>query len=596
MESDLQAIQAISTAPLETAEPPGDAGLASGRSEVLWPPFDELDRMIHAWQGHLTGGASPLALSAGINDWALHLWNAPFRRAQLALAAASLLLRLPSIAAGATAVEPGSSDHRFLHEGWRRLPFHFWQQAFLLAEEWADEATRGLPGVANTNERLVNFAARQWLDIFSPSNLPWANPEIIEKTTAANGDNLLAGWRLFLKDVMSGEGLPAHNGLLQVGRDLAVTPGKVILRDPLFELIEYAPVTNKVRAEPILIVPAWIMKYYILDLSPGNSLIRYLTQQGHTVFCMSWRNPDATMRDVGFDDYRLSVLAALDAVSGIVPGAKIHAAGYCLGGTLLSVAASAMARDGDDRLASVTLFAAQTDFTDAGELQLFISEDQLAFLEDVMMTQGYLDKWQMSGSFRLLHSRDLIWSRLIRNYWLGEEEHPNDLMAWNADATRMPARMHSEYLSHFFLRNDFAEGRLAAGGQPVALSDLRLPLFVVSTETDHIAPWRSVYKLHLLNPSEITFVLTSGGHNAGIVSEPGHPHRHFRMHERKAAAPYIGPDAWTAAAERREGSWWPAWAAWLAQRSSAMDRNPPPMGSNAFPALADAPGSYVIEQ
>lgn len=556
----------------------------------------DLDRAFHGWEARWTGGASPLALGLATQDWLRHLLNAPFERADLAADGLSRLARLGAVVLGETVIRPSSGDHRFSSEGWRQFPFQFWEQAFLLAEEWVDRATTGLPGVAAGNERLVNFSARQWMDVFSPSNLPWANPEIIERTLAAKGTNLLAGWQLFLKDFSKRSGTLNDADSLQVGRDIAATAGKVIFHNNLIELIQYAPATEKVRAEPILIVPAWIMKYYILDLSPGNSLIRYLTQQGHTVFCISWRNPDAAMRDVGFDDYRRSVMAAIDAVSAITQGAKIHAAGYCLGGTLLSVTASGMARDGDNRLASVTLFAAQTDFTEAGELQLFITEDQLAFLEDVMMTQGYLDGDQMSGSFQLLRSRDLIWSRLIRSYWLGEEEHPNDLMTWNEDATRMPARMHSEYLRHFFLQNDFAEGRLMVDGRPVTLSDVYLPLFVVGTETDHIAPWRSVYKLHLLNPGEISFVLTSGGHNAGIVSEPGHPRRHFRLKKRERGAAYLGPDEWINAAEQHDGSWWPMWTAWLAQRSGPQDREPPAMGSNTYPVVADAPGTYVLER
>jgi polyhydroxyalkanoate synthase len=320
------------------------------------------------------------------------------------------------------------------------------------------------------------------------------------------------------------------------------------------------------------------MKYYILDLSPENSLVKYLTQQGYTVFMISWKNPDPGDRDLAMDDYRtLGPMAALDAVGAVVPGQKIHAVGYCLGGTLMSIVAAAMARDDDDRLKSLTMLAAQTDFTEAGELMLFINEGQLAFLDDIMWEQGFLDTRQMAGAFQILRSNDLVWSYMVRSYLLGEREPMIDLMAWNADATRMPYRMHSEYLRHLFLDNDLAEGRFEAAGKPVALTDIRAPIFAVGTERDHVAPWRSTYKIQLLTDTEVTYLLTTGGHNAGIVSEPGRDGRSFQLTTKNTDDHFVDPETW------------------LNERSGEP-LAPPAMGTAAgYPPLTDAPGTYVLQ-
>lgn len=414
------------------------------------------------------------------------------------------------------------------------------------------------------------------------------------------GTNLVRGAQNFIEDwqnAVSGK-KPVGAEAFQVGRNIAVTAGKVIYRNRLIELIQYAPTTEKVRPEPVLIVPAWIMKYYILDLSPQNSLVKYLTDQGFTVFMISWKNPDAEDRDLGMEDYReLGIMAALDAVSTVVPNRPAHTLGYCLGGTLLSIAAAAMARDGDDRIKSVTLLAAQTDFTEAGELTLFVNESQLTFLEDMMWEQGFLDTKQMAGTFQLLRSNDLIWSRMVREYIRGERSPMIDLMAWNADATRMPYRMHSEYLRKLFLDNDLAEGRYQAGGKAVALTDIRAPIFIVGTTSDHVAPWRSVYKIHLLTDTNVTFVLTTGGHNAGIVSDPGRNGRSYQVMTKSSVDHYAEPDVWAATAPRKDGSWWLEWTAWLVDRSSDPSR-PPNLGApdRGYPPVGDAPGLFVMQQ
>jgi polyhydroxyalkanoate synthase len=572
-------------------------------------PAQHLDQQAHAAIARATGALSPTSALLAYLDWAMHLAASPGKRSELATLAMDNAMHVARYASQAAlrppgqaphCIEPRESDRRFADEAWQQWPFCLMQQSFLMAERWWDQATHGVRGVDRHHENMVAFAARQWLDMMSPGNWLPTNPVVLQRTVEQGGMNLARGLANRLEDLQrrtAGEP-PAGVEQFVVGRDLAVTPGKVVLRNRLMELIQYSPTTDKVRPEPILIVPAWIMKYYILDLSPHNSLIRWLVGKGHTVFCISWKNPDKDDRDLGMDDYLdQGVFAALDAIGAIVPGRKVHATGYCLGGTLLSIAAAAMARDGHERLASMTLFAAQTDFTEPGELSLFIDASQVSLLEAQMQETGYLTGEQMAGAFQMLRSYDLLWSRLVNEYLMGERAPVSDLMAWNADTTRMPAKMHSQYLRRLFLHDDLSEGRYPVGGRPVALGDIDLPVFCVGTETDHVAPWRSVHKLHYLSPAEITFVLTSGGHNAGIVSEQGHPHRHYRVLAREANGPYLSPDEWVTQAPRKEGSWWPEWGAWLAARSGEPVA-PPRMGAarKGYPVLGDAPGDYVLQK
>ncbi len=390
---------------------------------------------------------------------------------------------------------------------------------------------------------------------------------------------------------------PSGTDNFRVGEQVAITPGKVVMRNDLIELIQYSPQGDSVHAEPILITPAWIMKYYVLDLSPRNSLVKYLVEQGHTVFMISWRNPDAQDRDLGMDDYlRLGLRAALDAVTTIVPNRRVHAVGYCIGGTLLAIGAATLAGAGDQRLASITLLAAQTDFSEPGELSVFISPSQLSTLDALMQRDGVLGSERMGAAFALLRASDLIWAPAINTYLRGERPKPNDLMAWNADGTRMPCRMHSEYLHRLYLHNELAAGRFNVNGKNISLADITVPMFVVGTETDHVTPWASVFKTRSLTRSDdFTFVLTSGGHNAGIVSGPVHPKRRHRQYHWSAAASSMDTTQYLEAAELRAGSWWPTWEQWLTEHSTAGQQTPPPMGHSAagFAPLCDAPGGYV---
>jgi len=591
---------------------PGQAGAARPAADGAQPapppalvaPAGGFDRLWQAWRARATGGLSPVSLSLAWLDWVAHLADLPGRQAELAVHAWRNAARLAAYAAPVTwpeagACEPRPEDPRFSHPGWQQWPFSVAVQAFLLTEQWWEHATTGVPGVSQHHERVVSFMARQLLDSVSPTNLPWLNPEVLAASAAQRGANLVRGAQLLGEDWrrrLSGAG-PVGTEAFTPGRSVAVTPGKVVYRNHLIELIQYQPATETVCAEPVLIVPAWIMKYYILDLSPHNSLVKYLVEHGHTVFMISWRNPGAEDRDLGMEDYRqLGPAAALDAVTAIVPGQRVHTVGYCLGGTMLAIQAAAMARDGDERLASMTLFAAETDFTEPGELGLFIDESQVAYLQNLMWDQGYLDSSQMAGAFEMLRPYELIWSRAVREYLLGERQLPNDLMAWNADGTRLPYRMHSEYLDRLFLHNALFEGRYQAGGRPVSLSDIRVPVFIVATTRDHVAPWRSVYKLNLVADTELTFLLTSGGHNAGIVSEPGHPRRSYQVATRPAGAPYADPGTWAAQTPVREGSWWPAWQGWLVQHSgSRQPARPAGAADRGYPPLGDAPGTYVLQ-
>jgi polyhydroxyalkanoate synthase len=567
-------------------------------------PFQIIDRMAHAGIARFTAGLSPAGLVEDFLDWALNLSLAPGK--QLDLARRVIEGATDNVAfAAQCALTPTCDpcrcalpqDRRFRGPKWQAAPFNIYAHNFLSIERWWETAATDVDGLNKRRESRVTFAARQLLDTVAPSNFIATNPEVLERTQEQFGANLLRGvsnWNEDLTRTLTGAPPPGLEAF-KVGEDVAATSGKVIYRTHLAEIIQYAPTTNRVRPEPVVIVPAWIMKYYILDLSPRNSLVKFLTDQGFTVFMISWKNPGAEERNTGFDEYRTAgILAAVDAAMAITGAQKVHAVGYCLGGTLLAITAAAMARDHDDRLASLSFFAAQTDFTEAGELMLFITENQVRFLEDMMWERGYLDAKQMAGAFQILKSNDLIWSRSIHEYLMGDRPQPFDIMVWSSDSTRMPYRMHSEYLRSLFLNNDLAEGRFKVDGRSVALLDIRSPLFVVSTERDHIAPWHSVFKFHLLTDAEVTFVLTSGGHNGGILSEPGHPHHHFRISREGRGEHTVDPDAWLKEHELRDGSWWPSWTSWLKAHSDNPVA-PPSLGNAAsgYPPLEDAPGRYV---
>lgn len=579
-----------------------------GRSFISPQIAKTIDRKSRANFARYTLGLSPMAIAIAYFEWITHLAVASGKQARMTEKAMRKAVRLGMYAVESLrnpdippCIKPLPQDRRFAHEGWQRWPYNLIYQAFLLNQQWWHNATTGVQGVSKHNEQLVTFITRQFLDMWSPSNNPFLNPEITQATFAQGGANLIRGWTHVMEDMKQfiQDEKPAGTEAFQVGRDVAITPGKVVYRNRIMELIQYSPTTDTVYREPVLMLSAWMMKYYIMDLSPNNSMVKYLVNRGHTVFMISWTNPGPEDRDLSMDDYRnLGIMAALDAIRAIIPGEKIHAVGYCLGGILLTIAAATMARDDDDRLASVTLFTAMTDFTDVGEISVFMSPSAIAFLEDMMWDKGYLEPQQASGGFQMLKSTDLIWSKMVREYFLGKRTPMFDLMAWNADTTRMPYRQHSEFIRRFYRDNELAQGHYRVNGRSIVLSDIHTPIFAVAAERDHVAPWRSVYKLHLQSDAtELTFVLTSGGHNVGIISEPGHPRRHYRISTRKEGERYIGPNAWVERTPTHEGSWWPAWQQWLVDHSTGKV-DPPTTGApdQAYPILCDAPGTYVYQQ
>ncbi|MEO8117874.1 MAG: alpha/beta fold hydrolase [Rhodoferax sp.] len=587
-----------------------------------------IDDAFHAQLAKTNMGLSPIALTLAYADWAMHLATSPGRQLLLAQQAAALSKQaltnsLPCTSGVDADGKPvHEMDSRFSDPGWAKWPFNALKEGFKASETWLRESTQ-VDGVSRHHQHMVSFFNRQALDALAPSNWPSTNPEVLRQGQETLGLSWLRGYQSYAKDQMeyqkarrSVDGDRLQPLDFEVGKDVAVTPGKVVFRNHLIELIQYTPTTNTVYPEPLLIVPSCIMKYYILDLSPANSMVRYLVGQGHTVFMISWRNPDASDRDLGMHDYlQMGVMEAMAAVKSRTGAPHIHALGYCLGGTFLAIVAAALGHDGPDsqsrvrgrnphrrqedgialdtlpELATVTLLAASTDFSEPGELGVFIDDDQLNTLRQAMARTGYLSGRQMAGSFQFLNSRDLIWSRNTRRYLLGQDEVGNDMMSWNADLTRLPERMHSEYLSSLFLNNALASGHYRVGGVGVTLMDIKVPMLVVGTVRDHVSPWQSVYKIHQLTDTQITFILAAGGHNAGIVSEPGHAHRSYQMDVTEKDQIGLEPDEWVAKAPLFEGSWWEAMHAWLQKRSGKPVK--PPVIQPAD-VLCDAPGDYVM--
>ncbi len=577
------------------------------------PRYDNIDRAVYSVLG--AAGVAPTTAALAFADWAVHLWASPSKQLELAHVAAS---QLGQFASHCTAPQAACDeeialpqDKRFADAAWNQPPYYLARRAFLLAQHWWAAATTGVPGVERRHEQQVAFAARQWLDMVSPSNGALSNPVVLERTLREGGMNLLRGAAHALEDTWRDalRAPPAGAEGYVVGRDLATTPGDVVLRNRLIELIRYAPTTHgspRVKPRPILLVPAWIMKYYILDLSPHNSLVQWLRARGHTVYAISWKNPGSEDRDLGLEDYmHLGVRAALDAMAQDLGPQPVHALGYCLGGTLLAATAAALAHDARATrqrrqscvLASITLLAAQTDFTEPGELSLFVDEGQVNHLENLMWKNGTLDDRHMRRTFQLMRSNDLVWSHRVVNYLLGERQPITDMMAWNADGTRLPYRMHSQYLRELYLGNALAHGEFHVDGHPVNLADIHVPIFNVGTVQDHVAPWRSVFKLHALTDAEQTFVLTAGGHNLGIINPPGNPKSSYRLRTWHGTDHLLTPDEWLTKTPPVPGSWWTAWGEWLnTQDNKRVAQRGARTHAPRLASLGPAPGRYVFQR
>ncbi len=492
-------------------------------------------------------------------------------------------------------IEEARGDRRFRDDAWRENEvFDFIKQSYLLSARFFLNVVDHTEGLDEKTAQKVDFYTRQFVDAMSPTNFLLTNPEVLRRTAETGGENLLKGLSNLLGDLERGKGQlkirMVDDTKFRIGENIAVTPGKVVFQNDLMQLIQYAPATDRVLKRPLVIFPPWINKYYILDLRPKNSFVRWAVEQGHTVFICSWVNPDERLADKGFEDYmREGPYAALDAIEKATGEKAVNAIGYCLGGTLLAATLAHMAAKRDTRIKSATFFTTMVDFEEAGELGVFIDEEQLQSLEEKMNRRGYLEGREMATTFNMLRANDLIWSFVVNNYLLGQEPFPFDLLYWNDDSTRMPAHMHSFYLRRMYQENDLVKpGGIELEGVRIDLRKIRLPTYILSTREDHIAPWKSTYRATQIYQGPTRFVLAASGHIAGVVNPPDAGKYSHWVNEQLPP----DPDAWFAGATELAGSWWPDWHRWASglARETVEAREP---GAGGLPAIEDAPGSYV---
>ena len=493
-------------------------------------------------------------------------------------------------------IAPAHDDRRFKDAAWEENNvFDFIKQSYLLTARWMQSTVAEVEGMDDQTSKKVDFYTRQFVDAMAPSNFVMTNPEVLRETLDSKGENLVRGLQNLLDDMERGQGRlkirMTDQDAFDVGENLAMTPGKVVFQNDLLQLLQFEPTTEKVFKRPLLVVPPWINKYYILDLREKNSFIRWATEQGHTVFCVSWVNPDEKLAAKTFENYMFEgVLAALDAIGQATGEDKVNVVGYCLGGTLLASTLAYMTEKGDDRVATATYLVTLVDFTDPGELGVFIDEAQLAALEERMNERGYLEGSEMATTFNMLRANDLIWSFVVNNYLLGKDPFPFDLLYWNSDSTRMPAAMHSFYLRNMYVENKLSRpGGITLGGVPIDLTKIKTPTYILSTREDHIAPWMTTYHATQLYSGPVTFTLAASGHIAGVVNPPaGGKYSHWTNDKCPAS-----PDDWLAGATEHKGSWWPEWNKWIANQGKAKVPARKP-GDGKLKPIEDAPGTYVM--
>ncbi|MCB1850587.1 MAG: class I poly(R)-hydroxyalkanoic acid synthase [Gammaproteobacteria bacterium] len=491
-------------------------------------------------------------------------------------------------------IKEARGDRRFHHEDWAKEPiFRTIKQSYLLVSQWLRSLVADVDGLDKHTAQKVQFFTERLLDAMSPTNFAATNPAVLQRILETKGGSLVHGLKNMMEDLERGQGIlkiqMTDTNAFELGKNVAVTPGKVVFQSRMFQLIQYTPTTERVYQRPLLVVPPWINKFYIMDLQPKNSLLRWLVEQGHSVFVISWVNPDESYSDIGFDTYlKEGVLVATDVVEQITGESEMNAIGYCIGGTLLSTTLAYMKAHGDKRIKSSTYFTTMIDFSEPGELGVFIDEDQIGSLEQRMNKEGYLEGSSMAGAFNLMRANDLIWSFYINNYLLGNDPRPFDLLYWNSDSTRMPAKMHSWYLRNMYLNNRLCKAELAIEETPIDLTTVDVPSCFVSTVEDHIAPWLSTYSGAQLFSGPVRFILGGSGHIAGIINPPEAEKYDYRVTDELPA----DPEEWAAGAEKLPGSWWPEWQRWIAPMSGEMVAARVP-GSGSFKALEDAPGAYV---
>ncbi|HZP20310.1 MAG TPA: class I poly(R)-hydroxyalkanoic acid synthase [Bauldia sp.] len=493
------------------------------------------------------------------------------------------------------AAEPDPRDRRFLDPDWSRNQFFdFLKQIYLITSRWASQMVDEADGLDPHTREKAAFYVKQIASALAPSNFVLTNPELLRQTLASDGENLVRGMHLLAEDIKAGDGdlrlRQSSNEGFKLGETLAVTPGKVIYQNTLCQVIQYTPTTKKVLKRPLLIVPPWINKFYILDLTPEKSFIRWCVDQGHTVFVISWVNPDRRQAKKSFEHYmQEGVLQAVDVAQKVTGADGVNAVGYCVGGTLLAVALAWLAQRGDERIRSATLFATQVDFTYAGDLKVFVDEEQISRVEKEMTVRGYLEGKEMAAAFNMLRPNDLIWPYVIGNYFQGKRPGAFDLLYWNSDATRMPAANHSFYLRNCYLDNTLARGEMVIAGERLRLKDVKVPIYNLATREDHIAPARSVYYGSSFFGGEVTFVVTGSGHIAGVINPPS---RNKYQYWTGPAPKGDDLEKWMTAAAEHPGSWWPHWQAWIEAHDDRRAK-PPKIGGGKFKPIEDAPGGYV---